>query len=738
MSNEIPPQNPTDDAMPVPQDPGVQWLNTHLSLRPELRFDVRNQSGETFVIIEDPVRSKFFQVGQDEYRFIASLNGKSTIAEVVENLGKSHPGLIDDEKAKAICQWLVTSNLVIGQEMDNLKRLNLQAQAISNQQLLGLLNPICFKLRLFNPNRALQAIQPYTQWLFHKSSFVIWAITALIALKIIYTKWDAIGDASVGVLAGGRWIWLLIVWTVLKLIHEAAHGIACRKYGGEVPDAGVLILLFTPMAFVNVTSSWRFPNRWQRIFVAAAGMYVELFLSFVAIIVWANINPGVVADVCFNIFITASVSTILFNANPLMRFDGYYILSDVLKVPNLYPKGTKWFGDLLKTTVFGTLPTPNICHSKEKLRVAVYGTMAFFWKILISLSLIIGSSVIFHGAGIILALVGVGLWFGLPIFKQLNSIFGPKATQQPNYKRMCISGLVIVLMSLSLFTVLRGPAAKSAPAIVQFKDELPLRALADGFVKEILIRDGQSVAQGDILIKLENPELESERLELQLQAEEAAIQTRIYQKTDETALAQAEQKKREGLLLQLAEKEGQVQGLVIEAPFDGFVFQRNLHNQIGDFVHRGDQILNIAQRQTKEIVVSIDQADLESIKGNEGELLRVAFPGTKVFQSELVRINPRANEKPTHPTLCAHAGGPLPVRQASDPSQQTSEAVELLSPRFTANLAVSTELANQLQSGQRGRAFFSTHRQSLGSYLYLAVADWFKNKLEQATLTAAF
>ena len=736
-SSQDNPVNVATTGMPA-QDPHEQWLNAKLAIRAELRFDVRKNGDSVDVVIEDPVRSKFFQVGETEYRFIASLNAELRVQEVLSNLLAAQPGTLDEDKAVKICQWLVNSNLVIGLEGDSSQRLNMQAKALSQQKLMGLLNPICFKIRLFNPNEALQKIQPYTQWFFSKTFLAVWLLVGLYALQIVYTKWDALGDAYVGILSGGRWFWLLVIWILLKLIHEVGHGVACRKYGGEVPDAGVLMLLFTPMAFVNVTSSWRFQSRWHRIVVAGAGMYVELFLSFLAIIVWAHSAPGVLADLCFNIFVMACFTTILFNANPLMRFDGYYILSDTINVPNLYPKGTKWFGDRLKRLLFGTPLTSNICAASEIRRVAVYGSMAFFWKILISLSLIIGSSVIFHGSGIVLAVLGVGLWFGLPIYKQFKMIFGPDSNCPPNMRRVQLSAISIAVVIVCMFSVLRGPATKSAPAIVQFKNEVPLRADADGFVKLIHVQNGQQVKTGEVLLELENRELTNEILGLKLEAEEAAIQARIFREQTENALAQAEQKNHESLLIQLKEKQAQAAGLKVIAPFDGFVFQRNLDHCLGSFVHRGDEVLNIAQQQTKEIVVSIDQSDLESIKGNEGKFLRVAFPGNRVFKSELVRVNPRAEDRPTHPSLCAHLGGPLPVRQAARENETDDSNMKLLSPRFTADLSVSSEFASELHSGQRGRAFFSARKQSLGSCLYLAVSDWFKKKLEQATYTAAF
>ena len=718
-----------------------QWLDSTFSLRSELKFDARTQDESTFVVIEDPVRSKFFQVGSSEYSFIAALNGKKTGRQIMDEINSAKPAdepPMDEESARAIVQWLIQSNLAHGDAMDNAKRLNQQAKALNKQKLMGLLNPISCKFKLFNPNKALQKVQPYMQWMFSTWFLIIWCAVGLYTLTQIYTHWDKMGAASSGILSGYSWIWLMLTWLLLKIVHEAAHGVACRRYGGEVPEAGVLLLLFTPMAYVNVTSMWRFSNRWHRMVVAAAGMYIELFISFLALILWTR-SEGVVADIAFNVFLMSSVTTILFNANPLMRFDGYFLLSDLLGIPNLYPKGTKWFGDRLKSAFFGLPKTPNICSQHEFRRVAIYGCMAFFWKISISISLTIGAGVLFHGAGLVLSALGIGLWFGLPIYKQFVSIFGAQAKHSIRPIRVVLSCTVVAIVCGSLFSVLKAPATKSAPAIVQFADETILRADANGFIGELLVKDGDQVKKGDLLIKLDNPELANEVLEIERLANEALIQSRIYKNQKELSLSLAELEKHQELKEQLAEKHEEANGLRLIAPFDGFVFERNLENQIGNFAKRGDPLLTIAQKQTKEVVVSIDQRDLESIKGNEGELLRVAFRGSPLFKSKLIRVNPRASQTPTHPSLCAQAGGPLTVRPAPATDSSSNEpAVELLSPRFNVVLELDQSLSSQLHSGQRGRAFFSTCETSLGSYFILAASDWLENKIEIATQTAVF
>jgi len=710
-------------------DPNEQWLTAVLTLRKELRFETRVEQGKRFVMIEDPVRNKFFRIGVREFSLISAVDGIRSMRQLAAD---HQDTTIDEAFAVQIGQWLTQSNLAYNNELDSSRRINAQAKSLNKAAMFGKLNPISFKVKLFNPTNALDVIFPIAKYAFSKAFFVVWCIVALMGLRVIWSQWDAMGDASTGILSSFGWLWMLAFWLLLKIVHEAAHGIACRKYGGEVPEAGVLMLLFTPMAYVNVTSMYRFANRWHRIVVAAAGMYVELFIAFICVIVW-NQSEGLVADAAFQIFIMASVTTILFNANPLMRFDGYFILSDVLGVANLYPKGTGWFGDRLKSLVFGTPKTANIIPRGEFWRCSIYGTMAFGWKMLISISLTIGASVLLPNFGVFLAAIGAALWIALPLYKQYEQTVGSKAKHPVSPKRLSISLGVMALVGVLLFFVLAAPATKSAPALVQFANETILRAESPGFIDKIHVQSGDRVKQGDLLVRLRNRELLDEVTALQCRVDEARIQVRIHQQAAELGLASVEEERLFGLEKQLKEKGQMAQSLEVRAPFDGFVFQRQLQNMQGQFVDQGDPILNVAKHRHKEIIVSMDQRDLDSVTENQGQEIRVLFSGMPVFRSRFSHINPRATTSTTHPTLCTHAGGSLPVKSASASDADSEGAsFELLSPRFTAKLTLEDDVSQSIHSGRRGLAFFKTGRQSMGSYLYLAACDWLRNKIELA------
>jgi putative peptide zinc metalloprotease protein len=724
--------SPIEEALPQTQS----WLDIPLRVRPDLKYDVRTQGDREVYVIEDPVRAKFYQVGKAEFELINCLDGKLPVRQSLQDLNaeRAADDLLEETSANSIAAWLVQCNLAYSPSADGTQRLEQQAKSLKNQKLMSLINPISIKFKLFNPTRLLDATAAYSGWLFTKTFFVLWFLLACVGLYSVSANWSEISSSSVGILSNGRWIWMLLVWIVLKAIHEWAHGIACRRFGGNVPEAGMLLLLFTPMPYVNVTSSWRFRNRWHRFFVAGAGMYVELFISFIAMIVWANTNSVITKDICFNIFFLSSVTTVLFNANPLMRFDGYYMLADLLDIPNLYSKGLKWFGDRLKWLLFGTPKTPNICPPAELPYARLYGTMAFCWKILISFSLLIGASVLFYGAGVLMAMVGGVMWLAVPVYRFFKSTF---AVPNPNYQigRVALSSICLLGLVASIFTFLHSPATKSAPAIVQFENEQLIRANGDGFIQQILVKDGQRVSRGEMLAVLFNDELQTEVANLKREITETEIKVRIHNKSSELAAGQTELKNRESLLQQLEEKQQQLENLKITAPFDGFVFQRGLSNRVGEYLQQGDEVLSVAQTSSRKIVVSIDQEDLESIQSDELHAMRVALPGQSVFRAEVNSIDTRATDRPSIPAFCASFGGPLPVEPTPNAQDNRPEnRYRLLAPRFEVQLMVDEKTGIQLNNGQVGRAFFATRRQSLGAFLYLETSKWFRRQIEQAMI----
>lgn len=718
------------------ESPEQQMLASRLALRSELRLSLRKQSRKIIGVIEDPVRGRYFQVGPREYHFLKLLNGKRTVAEAIELLHKQQGNAaFDVSTAKQVCAWLIQMNLLNTNAMRNgIDRLFSAARGRKTQKLLGLLNPVSFRLELFNPDKLLKWITPMLGWIFSWQVMLVWLACGGIAWSMVMDNYAEFSASATGFLAPDRWLWLLLIWVVLKFVHEAAHGVACKRYGGEVPRCGVLLLLLAPLAFVDVTSSWRMTSSWRRMVVAAAGMYVELFLAFIAVFVWSSSLDTTIRDIAYNVIVMAGISTVLFNANPLIRCDGYYILSDVTGIVNLYSKGQAWLGNRFRHLVFGFPYDDNVCPANEKRLVATYGICSFFWRIFPSASLLLAACTLLGGFGILLAAIGAIFWVAMPIWNSFKRIRLSSRQTPINWRRFSIAATVGVLAAFACFVWIQAPAITSVPAIVQFRDERIMRAATDGFVEEVFVRNGQQVAEGQLLMRLNNPELKQELVDLQRSQQASMVQMRMHRQRKEIALLQSEQTRFDSLTQQIHEKESQLAQMEIIAPLDGVVLARGIENKQGSFVKRGEVLLSCANPGDKKVLLSIDQQQAESVRENLGRPVKILFANSPVLMTKICSVDPRASDVPTELALTAALEGELPVRPVADQNQLSDGAphYRLITPRFDAECMMPSDAESSFVVGQRGVAQVRGRNLSLGGYFVHCCQKWIRTKLQTA------
>jgi putative peptide zinc metalloprotease protein len=718
-----------------------QLLATPLALRSELRLNLRKQNRRIVGVIEDPVRGRFFQVGSNEYHFMRLLDGKRPVSEVLELLQRQMGNTsLDEVHARQICNWLAQMNLLNAPcARSGVGRLFTAARGRKTQKLMGFLNPISCRLELFNPDRMLTKLTPWLGWIFSWQILLVWLVTGAVAFSIVLDNYSAFSSAAVGFLAPDRWLWLLLIWVVLKFVHEAAHGIACKRFGGEVPRAGLLFLLLAPLAFVDVTSSWRMTSTRQRMVVASAGMYVEMFLAFIAVFVWNSSLDTTFRDLAYNIIVMAGISTVLFNANPLIRFDGYYILSDLTGIVNLYSKGQAWLGNRFRHLVFGFPRDDSICPRSELRLVRVYAVCSFFWRTTLSISLLLAASAMLGGFGLLFAAVGAVFWIGLPFWNHLKRLQFTASQYPVNWKRFLAAATVTVLFVLACFVWIQAPAITSVPALVQYRDEHIARAVADGFIHQVLVEDGQQVTCGQLLVRLVNPDMQQELVDLQRSLDAAEVQERIHRQRQEIALQQAEQATVESLRQQILEQQAQLAAMEIRAPLNGIVLARGIESRQGSFVKRGEIVLRCVDPDAKKVLLSIDQQQAESVRGKPGQTVRLLFPGSPVVATRIRMLDPRATDIPSELALTAAEGGPLPVRPVQEAASATdaSTRYRLIAPRFDAECDVPFQSASMVSSGQRGVALVRGRNLSLGGYVVHCCQQWIRKKLESANARAA-
>jgi putative peptide zinc metalloprotease protein len=703
-----------------------------LRLREDLSFHLQEYQGAKCYLVEDEVNSKYYRVGLPEYQLISLLDGSTTMGQAIaETAAKMGDQALTEQEAVSICKWLVDSGLASTAASRTSGRLHESFEELNRRKQMAKLNPVTPKFSLFNPDPFLEVLNKYFGWLFSAPLFAVWLAVVLFASYQVYSNWDQLWSSHVTVFSPGNWIWLGLTWLVLKVFHEIAHGVACKRFSGDVRQAGIVLIVMIPLPFVDVTSSWRFPSKWHRIFVAAAGMYVEIFLAALAAIVWCWCDIGVTKTQAYNVMLAGSLTTVLFNANPLMRFDGYYMLTDWLEMPNLGTHGQQWSKWLGRKYYLGLDAKKPSWPEGRGFIVGAYAVLALIWRVVICVGLALAAESLFFGAGIVLATIAIALWVIWPICKLLKMVFvGEKTEEQPSKIRFGLLTTGLTAAAYVFLVYVPWHAQITAPAIVDFHEKVEVRSVVSGFVKEVLVRPDDEVVAGQLLARLENQELSLELQKLEYQIASSEVRSSQLREQEEMAAFDAELGNLYALKEQYQERLEQRDALSIVATDSGLVLADDLESLVGVFLSAGDKLLTIGSKGPKEVLALIDQRDLELFRDHESADVNVHIWGEGVgsFQAKLERVVPRAKTQLPHPAFSSTNGGPLPVRYANPNEQQqdSDTALELVKPRFLANIQLAKHDGTRLRSGQAAQVSFRATRGSVWDVLSETVVDWFR------------
>ncbi len=505
-------------------------------------------------------------------------------------------------------------------------------------------------------------------------------------------------------------------------------------FGGTVPSAGVLLVVFTPLPFVDVTASWRFPSKWQRIATAAAGVYLELFVAALAVILWSWSGDSVVRHACLNVAATASVGSLLINGNPLMRFDGYYILSDWLELPNLSASGQKFVAGLFQRMLGVEVP-PDGRSPRTRRIVAVYAVASLVWRNMVYAGLLLVLYAIVSKLGSFLAGTAVLFAIAAILLNPARNVIRFLGKQQSlEMRRLAIVAAGFLGCIAVVAFLLTRPSTIRTCGIVDYSPPTIVRSASPGLVREVKVREGETVKKGQVLAVLENEELQVELTNIRHQIEQSRLQERIHRQEDETAKEQAEAAKCRSLQKKEAEIQAQVDGLFVRAPIAGEVVANDLDSFVGRYLAVGDEIAVIGSERRKEVIVAAAQDDISSFTAQLGRAVRVRILGdeSNSFTASLSKIDPRASLKPPHAALGADAGGSLPVKSKRQSPDSKKVESELLDPCFSATIFLSTPQSLALHAGQRVAVLFSSDGQSWAGRLVMRVRKWIDDRLANA------
>lgn len=702
-----------------------------LTLRPDLEFSPRLEGGEWFYVVEDRLHSRFFRLGRAEYQLVAQFDGQTPLHVALQRLATLHPAHgLSESAAAGLARWLLEMDLAHTEESSTAARLTRHATAAERQRWWSQFHPLSFRIPLGgSPDAFLARLEQRLGWVFSPGAFLAWLVLLAVGGYRVAANWDRFAASTQQIFAPENWFWLAACWTALKVVHELGHGLACRRYGGTVREAGILVLLLAPLAYVDVTTSWRLRSRRQRMVVAAAGMYVELACAAVAACVWSELDSGWLSYLCFQGVILTGFTTVLFNANPLLKFDGYYLLSDALGLPNLYTNGQWYVRHLARKWLLGIDDVLPAWRGWRGLFIRLYGCASLIWRIVVSCGLAAAAATLGRGAGVVLAALALLCWIGIPLARFLTGLGQQPAAQRPQWRRLAtVTALVVIVVSL-LCGYVPWPGSCVAPGIVEYSPPTVVRTRCAGLVHTLTVAEGEEVAAGQLLAVLENADLQRELQDLELQIRQCIVRERQHEQQQQLAARQAERERRRGLETQWQEKQAQVAQLEIHAPCHGWVVRRGLSQLLGTYLSAGEELLTLGNEREKEIRVALAQEDWEAFQRQQGKPVRVDVPGQRRWHATLQEVQPRATLQPLHPALIAPHGGPLPVTPVAHTDAREGGEYQLLSPRFTAVVPLSPATSQTVRAGQRVEVSFRPCHLTVGAYLYEQAAIWLRRHL---------
>jgi len=467
-------------------------------LRPRLRAGVRvyrqQFRGETWRVMQDPAGETYHRINESAHRFVGLLDGGRTVGEAwslaVQRHGDEAP---TQGEAIRLLGQLYTSNLLHADLPGDAEVMFKRHRTRKQRELKGTLTNFLFlKMPLVDPDRFLERWTPLLGMAFTRAGLIGWCVLVGLGLAALVSKWREFMERVPGTLDQANLVWMYVAFVLAKVLHELGHGVSCKKFGkqegagGEVHQMGVILAVLMPAPYVDASSSWALRSKWRRIVIGAAGMYVELAVAAVAAMVWAATGEGgVVNAIAYNVVFIAGVSTLVFNANPLMRYDGYYMLSDFVESPNLQQRSAQQISYLVKRFVWRVRRAVSPARSdREGWLLVVYGVASTVYRLTVVAAIIWFVSQQWFVIGAIAAIAAGGVMVVSPVAKLLRYLASSPELSRVRRRAVwtTIGATAAVLVFVGMIPV---PDRVRISGVVSPQHVAEVYIGADGFVRSV-------------------------------------------------------------------------------------------------------------------------------------------------------------------------------------------------------------------------------------------------------------
>lgn len=650
------------------------------SLKRQITIQPREYRNKLWYVLEDRSTGQFHRLTHLSYHIVGLMDGVRTLEEVLEEANISildepdeHPATQED--IVELLQYLYVADLLICDFPPNTDVIFNRIQNKKLQKWRRLIfNPISWRFSLGNPSALLSRLQFLLPLITHPFTAVVWCCIVFSAVLQVGVYWPEISTTHIPqMFTPTNLVLVWLTYPFLKIVHELGHALVTRAYGGNVTDCGIVVVLGTPLPFVDASASTGFHRKRERMLVSAAGMCVELFLAACAFHLWTLVEAGITKTLLFNIMLLGSVSTLLFNGNPLLKYDGYYLLSDLIEVPNLASRANEQIKVFVKRRVFGV---KNLASPANSLSGAigynVYAVLATLYRLFI-LGIIVYVVMCFSPE----IAVGLACWLlafqvGWPIVQFFRFIVAHPQLEQHRKRAISITVAGFVVLVIGFFFV-PFPFSTVAQGVVWLPENAQVRTLAEGKVIDVFVENGSSVKEGDLLFKLSNPSLEAELLQKQAELKEYRARYQEVWSNDRASvnILQEDINELNENIIQLKQK---IAALNVSAPSTGTLKIALPHALRGSFFKQGDIAAYIVFEQSTFIRTAVTQEELGLVRSERHSIqVKIARDLAKTFRAQVVRENPGGTFNLPSKAFVVEGGGRLTLENSSPANSLKSQ-----------------------------------------------------------------
>ena len=719
-------------------------------LRPDLQIEPQRFGGRTFYVVKDPVTLRYYRFKDREQFLLRFLDGSRTLDEARREFEERfRPQRLRLEEVEGFAHLLLTAGLAYHDAPQAGRFLFEQHEKYRRQRRFRKWTDLWYiRVPIFDPDRLLGRLARRLRW-----AFTPWFALASLglmaaALLLVAAHFDTVRNRLPAFYDFFSWGNVALLWGVLavvKVLHELGHGLTCKAFGGEVHEMGALFLCFAPCLYCNVSDAWTLPSKWKRILIGFAGIYVELLLAALATFVWWN-TPGrpLVNHLALSLMVVCGVSTVVFNANPLLRYDGYYILSDWLEVPNLRERAGRVLNRAALALFLGVeRPREPYTTRGRRFLLAGYALASHAYRWLVTWGVLwflyaflkrykLGP---LGGLLVVLAVASMGLW---PLAQALARFFRRGWSASVRTSRSLASG---ALFGVGIFLFVLAPLPLSGVRQLGLVEVQP-DAAAKVFVptaavlERLYVHEGQRVRAQDLLADFRSLALETQREEARSEYDIRVVQVRALEEQWQSladardraavdALRAAAAAERDFFAAQAALLDQQVERLVLRAPRDGVVLGAPRADEVGRLWHREEAPFGvIADTSRLRALVPVSPSEYQLLQEElsaRGELIAaVRGAGTgRLLGNGKIRRLPESEAVEVPLALTLKGGGPLAAAPATRPDAYVPQTQQYL-------VEVEMPGGEAMVPGTLVRVQVPCRRRSAAWWLWRAVTSTFE------------